>query len=100
MYEDFYLCYYLSMALQSLWTFAAFSISQSVRTQTVGLLERGSARRKAATYTQNNTNTDIRASTGIRTHDPSVRAGEDGSCLRPHGHCDRLPLSLQILNSN
>jgi hypothetical protein len=34
-------------------------------------------------------NTDIHASTGIRTHDPSVRAGEDGSCLRLRGHCDR-----------
>jgi hypothetical protein len=33
-------------------------------------------------------NTDIRALTGIRTHDPSVQAGEDGSCLRPRGHCD------------
>jgi hypothetical protein len=27
---------------------------------------------------------------GIRTHDLSVRAGEDGSCLRPRGHCNRL----------
>jgi hypothetical protein len=26
--------------------------------------------------------TDIHASSGIRTHDPSVRAGEDGACLR------------------
>jgi hypothetical protein len=26
---------------------------------------------------------------GIRIHDPSVRAGEDSSCLRPRGHCDR-----------
>jgi hypothetical protein len=25
---------------------------------------------------------------GIRNHDPSVRAGEDGSCFRPRGHCD------------
>jgi hypothetical protein len=25
----------------------------------------------------------------IRTHDPSIRAGEDGSCLRPRGHRDR-----------
>jgi hypothetical protein len=30
------------------------------------------------------------ASSGIRTHDPSVRAGEDGSCLGPRGQCDRL----------
>jgi hypothetical protein len=36
-----------------------------------------------------NRNTDIHASSGIRTHDPSVRASEDSSCLRPHGHCDR-----------
>jgi hypothetical protein len=51
-------------------------------------------RRKAATYTQDNTNrelthTDIHASSWIRTHDVSVRAGEDGSCLRPPSHCDR-----------
>jgi hypothetical protein len=26
---------------------------------------------------------------GIRTHDPSVRASEDSSCLRPRGYCDR-----------
>jgi hypothetical protein len=43
--------------------------------------------------TQNNTNTDILAhsfQTGIRTHDPSIRAGGDISCLRPRGHCHRL----------
>jgi hypothetical protein len=26
---------------------------------------------------------------GIRTHDPSVRASEDSSCLRPRGYCAR-----------
>jgi hypothetical protein len=31
----------------------------------------------------------IHALTGIRTHDPSVPAGEDISCLRPRGHCHR-----------
>jgi hypothetical protein len=36
------------------------------------------------------THTDIHASSGIPTHDPSVRAGEDGSCIRQRGHCDRL----------
>jgi hypothetical protein len=25
----------------------------------------------------------------IQTHDPSVRANEDGSCLKPCGHCDQ-----------
>jgi hypothetical protein len=48
--------------------------------------------RKAATYTgqqdTEETRTDIHASSGIRTHDPSVREDEDISCLRPHGHCD------------
>jgi hypothetical protein len=31
----------------------------------------------------------INAHSRIRTHDPSVRASEDSSCLRPRGHCDR-----------
>jgi hypothetical protein len=30
------------------------------------------------------------ASSGIRTQDVSVGAGEDSSCLRPRGHCDQL----------
>jgi hypothetical protein len=41
------------------------------------------SRLKAATYKKNNTNTDIHASSGIRTHDPNVRAGEEISWLRP-----------------
>jgi hypothetical protein len=49
---------------------------------------------KAASYTQNNTNTekthtDIHALSGIRTHYPSVRASEESSCLRRRGHCHR-----------
>jgi hypothetical protein len=42
--------------------------------------------------TQDNTHTinaNSQALSGIRTHDPSGRAGEDISCLRPRGHCDR-----------
>jgi hypothetical protein len=34
-----------------------------------------------------NANTDIHALSGIRTHNPSVRASEDSSCLRPRGRC-------------
>jgi hypothetical protein len=41
----------------ALWTLAAFTVSQSY-TQSVGLLDGRSARLKAATYTQNNTNTE------------------------------------------
>jgi hypothetical protein len=59
-------------------------------TQSVGLLDGRSARRKAYTYTHRIKvhNTDIHALSGIRTHDPSVRASEDSSCLRPRGHSD------------
>jgi hypothetical protein len=32
---------------------------------------------------------NINALSGIRTQDPSVRASEDSSCLRPRGYCDR-----------
>jgi hypothetical protein len=35
-----------------------------------------------------NAHTDIHTSSGIRTHNPSVRANEDSSCLRLRGHCD------------
>jgi hypothetical protein len=57
-------------------------------------LDGGSACRKAATYTQDNINTEythtnMHASSGIRTHDSSVWAGGDSSRLRPRGHCDR-----------
>jgi hypothetical protein len=34
------------------------------------------------------TRTDIPASSGIRTHELSVWAGEDSSCLSLRGHCD------------
>jgi hypothetical protein len=35
------------------------------------------------------THTDVHALSGIWTHDPSFRASEDHSCLRPCGHCDQ-----------
>jgi hypothetical protein len=36
------------------------------------------------------TQTNIYALSGIQTHDLSIRAGEDSSCLKPRGHCDQL----------
>jgi hypothetical protein len=42
--------------------------------------------------TQDNTiirNTDIHILSGIRTHDPSIRANEDSSYARPRDHCVR-----------
>jgi hypothetical protein len=35
------------------------------------------------------TDADIHASSGIRTHDPSIWAGDDISCLRPRIHCNQ-----------
>jgi hypothetical protein len=63
-------------------------------TQTIGLLERGiSPLQGRYLHTGQhkhriNAHTDIHALSGNRTHDPSVRASEDSSCLRPPGHCD------------
>jgi hypothetical protein len=69
-----------------------FTVSWSY-TQSAGLLGRGiSPSQRLYLYTEqqkhkiNTQNTDIQAFTGIRTHDLSVRAGEDSSCLRPRGH--------------
>jgi hypothetical protein len=59
--------------------------------------------RKASTYTEqqrhriNAHNTDIHTLIGIRTHDPSVRASEDSSCLRPCRHCDRRMQNIEYL---
>jgi hypothetical protein len=65
-------------------------------TQTVGLLGRVISPSQGL-YLHNdqhkhriNVHTDIHASSGIRTHDPSVRASEDISCFRSRGHYDRL----------
>jgi hypothetical protein len=49
--------------------------------------------RSLSTHSDTNreeTHTEIHASSGIRIHDPSARASEDGSCLRPRGHCGCL----------
>jgi hypothetical protein len=60
-----------------------------------------SARRKAATYTgqhKHRINANIHACSGIRIHDPSVQVGENISCLRPRGHCDRHCRVLGFMN--
>jgi hypothetical protein len=51
------------------------------------------------TQTRNKKHTDIRALSGIRTHDASVRAGDDSSCLRPRSDCDRLNNLLSVVKS-
>jgi hypothetical protein len=44
---------------------------------------------KRTTQTQNKCR-DINASSGTRTHNPSVWVAKDISCFRPHAHCDWL----------
>jgi hypothetical protein len=59
-------------------------------TQTVRLLGRWISPLKGRYLTQNKrTHADINALSGVRTHDPSVRASEDSSYLRPRGRHDR-----------
>jgi hypothetical protein len=48
---------------------------------------------------QTQMHTDIHALSGIRNHDPSVRASEDSLCLRPHGHCDRHNNFILLINN-
>jgi hypothetical protein len=55
-------------------------------------LNTGQHKHRINTYTPN-----IHALSGIRTHDTSVGASEDSSCLRPRGHCDWLSLILRII---
>jgi hypothetical protein len=66
--------------------------------QLVGLLRWGISQPKGVyLHEQRIEQTYIYALSRIRTHDPSVRANEDNSYLRPRGHCDRrTPLGACI----
>jgi hypothetical protein len=80
---------YGSTALVDVGHFFSFLIY----TQSVGHLEReisqSQGRYLHTEQKHRKTHKDIHASSGIRNNDPSLPAGEDGSCLRPLGHCDR-----------
>jgi hypothetical protein len=81
--------FYLFMVLQSFpWTLAAFSVSISY-TYSVGLLVQEISQSQGRFIHREYMHTNIHTSIRIRTHDPSVRAAEDCSCLRPSGNCDR-----------
>jgi hypothetical protein len=67
-----------------------FSLQFLNRRQLVGLLGRGISPIQGRYLHKHRINTNIRALNVIRTHDSSVRAGEDISCLRPRSHCDQL----------
>jgi hypothetical protein len=79
LYLKNYLCAYIStVLLLDLGRFFSFSNIQSV-----GLLRRGISPSQDRCLHTEETHTDIHALSGIRTHDTSVRASEDSSCLRP-----------------
>jgi hypothetical protein len=57
------------------------------------------SRGRYLTQTQNKriqTSKFIHALSGIRNQDPSVRASEDISCLRPRGHCDPVYIYVYL----
>jgi hypothetical protein len=66
--------------------------------QTVGLLGRvispSQGRYLHTVQHKHRIKAHTQAFSGIRTHDPSVRASGDSSCLRPHGHCHRLRVTF------
>jgi hypothetical protein len=55
--------------------------------------------RKTQTQNKRIHTRNIHALSGIWTHDPSVRASEDSSCLRPRCCCDRLTFFIALLNT-
>jgi hypothetical protein len=83
----------LSQTTALCWTSPLFYFL-NLFTQTVGLLGRGiSSSQGRYLHTGQhkrriNEQTDIHSLSGIRIHDPSVRASEDSSCLRRRGQCD------------
>jgi hypothetical protein len=84
----------LSMVLRPFGSWPLIRLLSSF-TQTVGLLGRGiSPPQGRYLHTEQHkhrkTHTDIHTLSLIQTHDLSVRADEDGSCLRRRGHCVRL----------
>jgi hypothetical protein len=75
------------------WT-CRFSASLSY-TQLVGLLGRGinPSQGHYLTQTQNKRTQTSMLRVGFEPTTPCARAGEEGSCLRPRGHCGRLRYS-------
>jgi hypothetical protein len=89
LYLSTYLSIYDSIAL--CWTLASFRFLK-LFTQSVELLVRAISRWQGSyLHTEQhrhriNAHTDIRVSSGIRIHDPRVRASKGSSCLSQRGH--------------
>jgi hypothetical protein len=84
----------LSFLLLPLWSLghpwnALFHFSFLILIQTVELLGWGMSPSQGHYLYKHTINTNIHALSGIRTHDPTVWAGEYSSCIWPSVHCDR-----------
>jgi hypothetical protein len=85
-------------------TVSMFLISLRIYTKSVGLLRQVNDPPQGlyhytGQHKQNKHTLNIHARSGIRTHDRSVRASEDSSCLRPLGYRNRLTDAYILLNS-
>lgn len=101
----YYYCYHGSIAV--LLSLGRFFTSLHLIQSRWDSFDRRLALRKATTYAQDNTewtNTDIHASSKIRTHEPSVWAAFHifislhiftFHILRQRGHCDRINRSMR-----
>jgi hypothetical protein len=108
---DFRYTFFLSMALSAkLWPRPLNQFRNNF-SQPIGLLGQvispsqsrylstGQHRINAYTHTHTHTHTpNIHALSGIRTHDPRVRASEDSPYLILSGYCDRLQVYKLLRN--
>jgi hypothetical protein len=84
------------MALQPLWALASFqfpdlfTIGRTPWTGDQFVARPLPKHRTAQTQSEHIYTPNIHALSGTQTHDHSVRASEDSSCLRPPGYRDRL----------
>jgi hypothetical protein len=95
-YLSIYLSIYGSTALVDFCRFFSFLIY----TQSAGLPGRGVSPSRGRYLHTEYTHADIHALSGIRTHDPSVRVGEDSSSFGQRGPCDRRTITLVKRNKS
>jgi hypothetical protein len=72
-----------------------FSFTLVTRSRTVGRTPWKGDQLVARPLLVHNTNINIHALSGIRTHGPGVHASEDSSCFRPLGYRERRQNTLE-----
>jgi hypothetical protein len=92
--KHIYIEFFFNGSCSPFWALAAFQFGNHF-SQTVGLLGRvispsqGCYLNTIQTQNKRMHTPNIHVLSWIRTHDPSVRASKDNSCLRPLDYCDR-----------